>query len=374
MTWLARNQNARSGDYLEGMLNDYVGGKAKLKAHKSTSARLVTALTCLQFAFAIYATFLLYYMSPSIDLRTKPDFAWATKIAQQWKHFIIPPRILNHYQASSSLVGAEIQPITPSNVCEQEKIDFMQKKSNDAQMIKLKTELYKEVLDFQSKSIGTENLAQLMAMKSKWDLKGPNRPKVTVILNHFKRKTLCAQLDTLLEQTLPFHHVWVLSFGSPNELSLKRIVDSYNDSRISFISSSYDFKYYGRFQMALQTEADLVYILDDDMIPGKKMLQILSHVAGTEKYKNAVLGSIGRILPFRQKDFTFPSYRKFRSKEAGLYLPDPAYDITLDKIVQVDFLSSSWFLSAELVKTLFIETPFTFSTGEDLHLRYVQFN
>ncbi|KAM1040414.1 hypothetical protein FF1_029662 [Malus domestica] len=370
MRGMAQNSNTRSADYLEGMLNDYVGGKVKLKAHKSTSARLVTALTCLQFAFAVYATFLLYYMSPSIDLRTKPDFAWATKIAQQWKHYIIQPHILNHYQESASLVGTESLPITPSLVCEHEKIDFMQKKSNDAQMIKLKTELYNEVLDFQSKSIGTETLAQLIAMKSKWDLKGPSKPKVTVILNHFKRKTLCAQLDTLLQQTLPFHHVWVLSFGSPNELSLKRIVDSYNDSRISFISSSYDFKYYGRFQMALQTEADLVYILDDDMIPGKKMLQILSHVAGTEKYKNAVLGSIGRILPFRQKDFTFPSYRKFRSKEAGLYLPDPAYDITLDKIVQVDFLSSSWFLSAELIKTLFTETPFTFSTGEDLHLSY----
>ncbi|KAK4541376.1 hypothetical protein RGQ29_033243 [Quercus rubra] len=365
-----RSQSSRSGDYLEGMLSDYVGGKTKLKAQKSTSARLVTALTCLQFAFAVYATFLLYYMSPTIDLRTKPDFTWATRIAQQWKQFIITPHVLSHYQGASSLIGSEIQPITPSLVCEHEKIDFMQKKSNDAQMIRFKTELYNEVLDFQSKNFGTETLAQLLAMKSKWDLRGPNKPKVTVILNHFKRKTLCAQLDSLLEQTLPFHHVWVLSFGSPNELSLKRIVDSYNDSRISFISSSYDFKYYGRFQMALQTEADLVYILDDDMIPGRKMLQILSHVAGTDKYKNAVLGSIGRILPFRQKDFTFPSYRKFRSKEAGLYLPDPAYDITIDKIVQVDFLSSSWFLSAELVKTLFIETPFTFATGEDLHLSY----
>lgn len=369
---LIRGPNARSGDYLEGMISDYVGGKAKLKVHRGTSAKLVTALTCLQFAFALYATFLLYFMSPAVDLRTKPDFTWATRIAKNWRQFIITPRVVGHYQeAANSLVQTEIRPINPSEVCEHEKIDFSQKKSNDAQMVKLKRELYEGILDFQSKSIGTETLKELMTMKSRWDLRGPNRPKVTVILNHFKRKTLCAQLDSLLQQTLPFHHVWVLAFGSPNELSLKRIVDSYNDSRISFVSSSYDFKYYGRFQMALQTEADLVYIVDDDMIPGKKMLQILSHVAGTEKYQNSVLGSIGRILPFRQKDFTFPSYRKFRSKEAGLYLPDPAYDITVDKIVQVDFLSSSWFLSAELVKTLFIETPFTFMTGEDLHLRYV---
>ncbi|XP_050214403.1 uncharacterized protein LOC126665608 [Mercurialis annua] len=373
---LIRNSNLKSGDYLEGMLKDYVGGRAKLKNNNKTSAssnKIVTILTCLQFAFAVYATFLLYYMSPSIDLRTKPDFIWATRIAQQWKQFIVPPHVLGRYQESSSLVQSDqiIQNITPSDVCEHEKIEFEQKKSTDTKMIKLKRELYDEILNFQS----TETLSELMKMKSKWDLRGgPNnnntKPKITVILNHFKRKTLCSQIDSLLHQTLPFHHVWVVSFGSPNEVSLKRIVDSYNDSRISFISSSYDFKYYGRFQLALQTEADLVYIVDDDMIPGRKMLEILSHVAGTEKYQNSVLGSIGRILPFRQKDFTFPSYRKFRSKEAGLYLPDPAYDITVDKILQVDFLSSSWFLSAELVKTLFIEAPMTFSTGEDLHLSY----
>lgn len=356
------------------MLSDYMGGKAsKMRPQiKGSPSKLVTVLTCLQFAFAVYATFLLYYMSPSIDLRAKPDFSWATRFAQQWRQLIVTPHVVSHYQEPNSLIRGEIQPIisTPTEVCEHEKIDFVQKKSNDAVMIKLKRELYQQVLDFQKTTIKTETLPELMAMKSKWDSK--NIPKITVILNHFKRKTLCAQIESLLHQTLPFHHVWVLSFGSPNEQSLKRIVESYNNSRISFISSSYDFKYYGRFQMALQTEADLVYILDDDMIPGTKMLQILSHVAGTDKYENSVLGSIGRILPFRQKDFTFPSYRKFRSKEAGLYLPDPAYDITLDRVVQVDFLSSSWFLSAELVKTLFIETPFTFMTGEDLHLRYVE--
>ncbi|XP_049412269.1 uncharacterized protein LOC125875212 [Solanum stenotomum] len=365
---LVRNLDMRSGDSLEGLLSE----KTKMRQQKGGSSRVVTLLTCLQFMFAVYATFLLYYMSPSIDLRSKPDFSWTTRIAHQWKQFIIPPHVVTRYnQEANSVVRAEsTQSSSPSEVCEHEKIDFVQKKSNDAVMIKLKTELYQEVLDFQSKSFGAETLSQLMAMKSKWDLRGPNRPKITVILNHFKRKTLCAQLDSLLGQTLPFHHVWVLSFGSPNENSLKRIVHRYNDSRISFISSSYDFKYYGRFQLALQTEADLVYIVDDDMIPGKKMLQMLAHVAGTDKYKNSVLGSIGRILPFRQKDSSFPSYRKFRSKEAGLYLPDPAYNITVNKIVQVDFLSSSWFMSAELVKTLFIETPFTFMTGEDLHLSY----
>uniref|UniRef100_A0A7N0TYA9 Glycosyltransferase family protein 2 n=1 Tax=Kalanchoe fedtschenkoi TaxID=63787 RepID=A0A7N0TYA9_KALFE len=376
----ARNTSLRAGnDYFDRMFtfSDYQNAKTRAAARPlkggGGSGRLVTFLTCLQFAFAVYATFLLYYMSPSIDLRTKPDLGWASKLAQHWKSYIISGNhVVGRLEQPASLVQMESGfPLpTPADVCETEKIDFEQKKSNDAAMIKLKTELYTEVREFQSKTFGTETLDELMRMKSRWDLNGPNKPKVTVILNHFKRKTLCAQLDSLLRQTLGFHHVWVLAFGSPNANTLSRIVSSYNDSRISFISSQYDFKYYGRFQMALQTESDLVYIVDDDMIPGTKMLQILSHVAGTEKYRNSVLGSIGRILPFRQKDFTFPSYRKFRSKEAGLYLPDPAYDIIVDKIVQVDFLSSSWFLSAELIRTLFVEAPMTFMTGEDLHLSY----
>ncbi|PKA52082.1 hypothetical protein AXF42_Ash014019 [Apostasia shenzhenica] len=355
---LVRSPSVRSGDYLEGIISDYVNGKgARMRASRGSASRLVAALTCLQLAFAIYATFLLYYMSPAVDLRTKPDFSWATRIAQRWKIFMAQPRMLSAHHGNP--------------ICEHEEIDFEQKKSNDEVMTRLKRELYDEVVKFQKKNLGTETLAELMRMKSRWNAKGgPNIPKITVILNHFKRKTLCAQLNALLNQSLPFHRVWVVSFGSPNELLLRRTVESYNNSWISFISSGYDFKYYGRFQIALQTESDFVYILDDDMIPGKKMMQILAHVAGTEKYKNSVLGSIGRILPFRQKDFTFPSYRKFRSKEAGLYLPDPAYDISVGSILQVDFLSSSWFLSSDLVKTLFTETPATFTTGEDLHLSY----
>ncbi|KAL8167478.1 hypothetical protein V2J09_008977 [Rumex salicifolius] len=363
-------RGSSSGDYLDGILNEYVNkskngiGGAKPPGPKGT-ARLVTLLTCLQFAFAIYATFLLYYMSPSVDLRTsKPDLMWATRFATKWKQFIVDQQP-NLVPGNGAVTTTETA--SPGEVCEQEKIEFEQKKSNDLQMIKIKRELYDEVLKFQSSS---ETLEELLSMESKWGPKAAVPPRVTVILNHFKRKTLCSQLDSLLHQTLPFHQVWVLSFGSPNEPTLRRIVQSYNDSRISLVASSYDFKYFGRFQMALQTDSDLVYILDDDMIPGTKMLQIMSHVAGTPKYRNSVLGSIGRILPFRQRDFTFPSYRKFKSKEAGLYLPDPAYDIVVDKVVQVDFLSSSWFLSTDLVKTLFVEDPYTFATGEDLHLSY----
>ncbi|GJM87186.1 hypothetical protein PR202_ga03114 [Eleusine coracana subsp. coracana] len=328
-------------DSLDGVLGDYVGGKQqgiiKRGGGGRQSTRLVGALTCLQFGFAIYATFLLYYMSPAVDLRVgvKPDLAWASRLAQHWRQMI---STTNQPPSSSSL----------EEVCEHESIDFEQKKSTDATMIRLKRELYDEVLSFQRRSFGAETLPELLRTRSRWSLSSSSGnnpvPRVTVILNHFKRRTLCAQLEQLRRQTLPFHRAWVLSFGSPNEATLRRIVDSYNDSRISFVSSGYDFKYYGRFQMALQSESDFVFVSDDST----RRRHDPRHDAACS----------------RSLCCTWPA------PKTGLYLPDPAYDITVDRIVQVDFLSSSWFLPADLVKTLFIETPFTFMTGEDLHLSY----
>ncbi|KAL2609762.1 hypothetical protein R1flu_028335 [Riccia fluitans] len=344
----------------------------------SRSVQVAAGFTCLQFAFALYATFLLYFIAPPT---TETLFSPGDLPAVSGRRGTNGNSDTEQQQKISVSSGNELprglvlgggsrdRRELMSTVCENQKIEFEQKISNDSKMIGIKTGLYKEVLDFQQRTRGCETLNELMNMPS--SSSGSVRPKVTVILNHFQRKTLCSQLDALLDQTLPFHSIWVLAFGSPNEKSLRVIVETYNHSQIFFVGSTYDFKYYGRFQLALQAEeTDYVYILDDDMIPGRRMLEILAHVAGTEKYHNAVLGSIGRILPFRQKDYSFPSYRKFGSREAGIYIPDPAYKIVVDRVVQVDFLSSSWFLSADLVKTIFVETPFTFQTGEDLHLSY----
>lgn len=108
-------------------------------------------------------------------------------------------------------------------------------------------------MEFQQTKQGCETLEGLMSMPST----GSNA-KVTVVLNHFQRKTLCAQLDALLGQTLPFHEVWVVAFGSPQRDNLRSIIEAYNDTRINIIESEYDFKYYGRFQLALQVTLERI--------------------------------------------------------------------------------------------------------------------
>ena len=87
---------------------------------------------------------------------------------------------------------------------------FQQMKSNDTNNVEIKTGLIQEVMAFQQAKRGCETLEELMSMPSTGD-----NAKVTVILNHFQRKMLCAQLDALLEQPLPCHEVWVVEFESP---------------------------------------------------------------------------------------------------------------------------------------------------------------
>ncbi len=77
------------------------------------------------------------------------------------------------------------------------------------------------------------------------------------------RTTLEEQLDAILRQTVrPAGGVWVCAFNSPRESEYREVVDNYRarfaeagggaGGGLFFVASSFNFKYYGRFQMALQ--------------------------------------------------------------------------------------------------------------------------
>lgn len=67
------------------------------------------------------------------------------------------------------------------------------------------------------------------------------------------------QLDAILRQTVrPAGGVWVCAFDSPREAEYRTVVNKYRakfqgeGGGLFFVASSFNFKYYGRFQMALQ--------------------------------------------------------------------------------------------------------------------------
>ena len=66
--------------------------------------------------------------------------------------------------------------------------------------------------------------------------------------------------------------------------------------------------------MALTAPTEFVWLVDDDIIPGKKYLGQLMHAAGTELLGNSLLGSIGRVLPRPGRDMSLVSYREVRAR------------------------------------------------------------
>ena len=205
--------------------------------------------------------------------------------------------------------------------------------------------------------------------RQKWQ----NAP-VTVILNHFKRHSLCRQIEALLAQSSgPPAHIWVCLFASPMAAQLTAAIKSYNDSRIAVFTSPHNLKYFGRFQLALAAPTRFVLLFDDDMVPGRRYLSTLLHAAGSEHGRGAVLGSIGWLLPRPRPvpDLRLFSYRSLVNDTGGLYVPDLAYDLLVERLLEVDYLCSLWFMETRLARLLFREAPHTFATGEDMQLAHM---
>eukprot|EP00752_Nemacystus_decipiens_P007045 g6318.t1 len=221
------------------------------------------------------------------------------------------------------------------------------------------------------------SLDEMMSMPStneRWAQDGgtgglKGAPKVTVILNLFMREVLTEQLDSLFAQTTASHiaEVWVCVFSAPAQDYALRVVKESKYKNVRLVVSDFNFKFYGRFQMALTAPTDFVWLVDDDMIPGNKYLGQLMHAAGTELLGTSLLGSIGRVLPRPGRDMSLVSYRKWGS-HGGMYMPDYYWDQT--NAVPVDYLCSQWFLRPEWLQYMWSERPMTFETGEDFHISH----
>ncbi|CAM9596619.1 unnamed protein product, partial [Discosporangium mesarthrocarpum] len=201
------------------------------------------------------------------------------------------------------------------------------------------------------------------------------------------RTTLADQLDAILSMTVqPSGGVWVCLFDSPLEESYRRVIDSYRPrfspeaggGGLQVVSSSFNFKYYGRLQLALQARSSYVWLIDDDIMPGRKFLEQLSHVAGIARAGERgaaqvgpmALGAIGWVMPgVSETSGKFYSYRD-RSSKGGLYLPDKRYSLPVPYLQEVDLLCSQWFVETDWVRLVFRERWVTPETGEDYMLAY----
>ena len=220
---------------------------------------------------------------------------------------------------------------------------------------------------------------------------------VTVILNYYNKTVdmLDRQLTDLQNQTHQPKYIWGCFFGCKDD----SLIDAFLKWKsvfpyLNYIKSDYNFKYIGRYQIALTAPTEYVVILDDDRFPRKdfikKTVEILS-------VKDCVIGQYGWILNDRKQDinglFAFPAEMVgikqkrvyFNYSEIDLYsknikhlnnhtasIPQQYkdkyvnYDKDDESLVLVDYLcGGSCFRKSTLCKLFDSPVP-TVETGEDI--------
>ncbi|MBS1662371.1 MAG: glycosyltransferase family 2 protein [Bacteroidetes bacterium] len=184
---------------------------------------------------------------------------------------------------------------------------------------------------------------------------------INVILTVWKRQHLEEQVRALLEQRLPPEEIWVYHCCDHIEPDLE-ILDRYPRVRYQFNSG--DLGYFGRFALGLSMRTPYVCIIDDDVVPSSSWLEGCRRLC--EEY-DAIISPSGRLIPpgnFRPEDIVDADYvGSYFIGDSGGYSYNRCAADTI-----VDYGCNSWFLRTEWLSEFWSVRPYSFETGEDIHL------
>ena len=173
---------------------------------------------------------------------------------------------------------------------------------------------------------------------------------VTAILTVWKRNHLEEQLQALFGQTVPPAYIWVQQ--SQHHVDVSAIVDKYKD-RVRYSCWENNLGVFGRFESVVDVETPFVYIMDDDIIPGKRFVE---RALNSCKRLNAIISPHGRLLSpdtCQTKIFVGDGYEF----QHGFCLED----------TKVDFGNNAWFFKKEWISYFLSQTPLYRNNGEDIH-------
>lgn len=188
------------------------------------------------------------------------------------------------------------------------------------------------------------------------------------VLNVWKRPSLLRrQIEGLLAQTAVPKEIWVCAFGVDDPGVYEGTVREFCDPNIHFIGSTKNFKYHGRFQLALNSaDASYVAFIDDDIMIGRDFLRRCKAVIETTPDAGEV-GVYGwRRLPGPDGNAKIGRYT---GGEWIYHLPPERLDSQMG-LVEVDLLCGFHFLRTADVRYLFRDLPWTLSSGEDFQLAF----
>lgn len=135
---------------------------------------------------------------------------------------------------------------------------------------------------------------------------------VTVILNFYNKPVdmLDTQMKALQNQSIVPKYVWGCFLGCKDNTLLDAFLkwkDKFEN--LDYISSSYNFKYIGRYQLALTAPTEYVIVLDDDRFPNEDFVKCNRDYLVE---KECLIGQYGWILDDNKMDanglFVFPNW------------------------------------------------------------------
>jgi glycosyltransferase involved in cell wall biosynthesis len=191
---------------------------------------------------------------------------------------------------------------------------------------------------------------------------------VIAILNVWKRGPglLRRQILGLLDQSYAPREIWICAFGLDDADIYENVAREFSRNGVYFFKSSKNLKYHGRFQIALQADAEYVAFIDDDIIIGRDFLKRCRETMLVTPDAGEV-GIYGwRALP-APNNMNGKDAKNYTEGEFIEHLPPERKNIGL---VEVDLLCGYHFVRADCLQTLFRTQQWTYSTGEDFQLAF----
>lgn len=177
---------------------------------------------------------------------------------------------------------------------------------------------------------------------------------ITVILNAYRRpKTLQLQINSLLNQSIKPDQIWLWQNYHPDWDS-SVLVNNLSFTGIDrHVMSNHNWKYLGRFSLAMLAQTEFVALFDDDTIPGPGWFKnCLDTITSTP---NTVIGGVGLI---HNNTTEYMNHSR---------VGWPSNNTDTKK---VDLIGHAWFTARKHLKYLWYEDPVTMETAEDMHLCY----
>ena len=172
---------------------------------------------------------------------------------------------------------------------------------------------------------------------------------ITVILNCYKRPHyIKEQIAAIKNQTVQPEAI-IIWYNKPEDSQ------QYDLSGLGakIILCDHNYKFHGRFSAALLARTKYVAIFDDDTMPGTKWFE---NCLESMNKKPGIYGASGVVL---HSDQYTPNHKVGWN---GAFVNE--------EIVEVDLVGHAWFLERDVLKYLWMESPYSWDNGEDMQLSF----